>query len=356
MDMSYIPFIKNIATCLKNLIALEKKDVITDAAIRRIITKAGDDLDDLMLLYACSNTINSKRKRVIKEDNIKTILSKINDIRFNDKEKNTYNTLCIDGYMIKELFPDCTFTQIGVIKKQMSEAILDGRAVNTFVSLYPILLSSANNIGLVVDNDMQFGGLNTSNGLFRKSENINKCNYRIKYDDVCFTLYDDGSYIIEQFEDVSNDIENTIEVNGLSGYMLLQCYENGYVNKIPLTQVFNNRKDFKFKNGIYDDSSLQGIFIAAEGDFVLVRLSNGTGSKLAIIPVSYIYQHSQLGLKGYKVIKQARTLSWHILCESDKSNLSKILENENLPVEISLESKVYKYEVDWLNKMICNQK
>jgi len=117
------------------------KDGVTDSAVRRLLVEAGEDLDDLLKL--CRADITSKdptrvRKYLKNYDRVEEMLVEIQE---KDKLRNFQPVLT--GEMIMEIFdlPPCR--EVGVLKNEVREAILDCKIENEILPAYTYLLKVA---------------------------------------------------------------------------------------------------------------------------------------------------------------------------------------------------------------------
>lgn len=126
-------------------IALVKGDV-TDSAIRRLLNEAGDDIDDLMKL--CNADITSKNEFKVRKyrNNFKIVEDKLRTVEEKDHVRNFQPP--VDGKLIMETFAIGPCNEIGLIKEQIKEAILDGDISNDFDEAYQLMLKIGKEIGL----------------------------------------------------------------------------------------------------------------------------------------------------------------------------------------------------------------
>ena len=124
------------------------KDVVTDSAVRRLMVAAGEDLDDLMVL--CRADITTKNPNKISKylKNFENVEKKMTSVFKKDNMKKFQSP--IRGAEIMTLFKIGEGKQVGIIKKTIEEAILDGRIENDYdealAFLKTISIDTKNNI------------------------------------------------------------------------------------------------------------------------------------------------------------------------------------------------------------------
>ncbi len=128
-------------------IALVKGDV-TDSAIRRLLSEAGDDIDDLMTL--CNADITSKNEFKVKryKKNFELVAEKLKEVEEKDRIRNFQPP--VDGALIMKTFgiPPCG--EIGIIKSHIKEAILEGTIENDHQQAIEEMLKKGKELGLIV--------------------------------------------------------------------------------------------------------------------------------------------------------------------------------------------------------------
>ena len=126
-------------------IALVKGNV-TDSAIRRLLNEAGDHIDDLMLL--CNADITSKNEFKVRKykKNFEIVKQKLEEVEEKDKVRNFQPP--INGKLIMETFDIGPQSEIGTIKAEIKNAILDGKITNEFEPAYQLMLEIGEKLGL----------------------------------------------------------------------------------------------------------------------------------------------------------------------------------------------------------------
>ena len=122
------------------------KGHVTDSAIRRLLSDAENDIDDLMIL--CNADITSKNEMKVKKykENFKLVEKKLLIVEEKDRIRNFQPP--IDGTTIMKTFGLHPCQEIGTIKSKIKEAILDGKIKNNSKEAYDLMIKIGIEMGL----------------------------------------------------------------------------------------------------------------------------------------------------------------------------------------------------------------
>ncbi|HTI60652.1 CCA tRNA nucleotidyltransferase [Mucilaginibacter sp.] len=124
------------------------QDVVTDSAVRRLLFDAGDDIEALMLL--CKADITTKNEYKVKKyrNNFELVQQKLKDVEQRDQIRNWQPP--VSGTDIMHIFGIKEGREVGIIKNQIREAILEGEIPNSREAAIEFTIRRGEEIGLKV--------------------------------------------------------------------------------------------------------------------------------------------------------------------------------------------------------------
>jgi poly(A) polymerase len=124
------------------------QSIVTDSAVRRLLFEAGDDIEGLMLL--CKADITTKNEYKVKKyrQNFELVQQKLKDVEERDNIRNWQPP--ITGLDIMQLFGIKEGREVGIIKNQIREAILEGEIPNSREAAINYTIVKGAEIGLKV--------------------------------------------------------------------------------------------------------------------------------------------------------------------------------------------------------------
>ena len=121
---------------------------VTDAAVRRLVFDAGDDINSLMTLCEADITTKNPKKFKRYHQNFEEVRSKIKEVEERDRVRNFQPP--VSGEEIIEAFNLKPCKEIGQIKEAIKEAILDGKIPNEHQACFDFMIEKGQSLGLIL--------------------------------------------------------------------------------------------------------------------------------------------------------------------------------------------------------------
>ena len=121
-------------------------EIVTDSAVRRLIYDAGNSIDDLLTLCEADITTKNKKKFEEYHNNFKIVREKIKKVEEKDNIRNFQPP--VTGEIIMKHFKIGPCKEIGIIKDEIKNAILDGEIENDYKSAFNFMKIKGKSLGL----------------------------------------------------------------------------------------------------------------------------------------------------------------------------------------------------------------
>jgi putative nucleotidyltransferase with HDIG domain len=121
---------------------------VTDAAVRRLVFDAGDDIHSLMTLCEADITTKNPKKFKRYHQNFEVVRSKIKEVEERDRVRNFQPP--VSGEEIIAAFNLKPCKEIGQIKEAIKEAILEGQIPNEHKECYDFMIEKGQSLGFTL--------------------------------------------------------------------------------------------------------------------------------------------------------------------------------------------------------------
>lgn len=118
-----------------------------------------------------------------------------------------------------------------------------------------------------------------------------------------FNLFNDNTYKIQEVADESSLFSLPIEEKYKNGF-LLQCYDNGHINKVYVKSILDKRMDYHYSNGKNPNAKILYLKLIEEDSIIALKIKRDKETVFKAHKTERISNRELLYLQGYKVVYQ----------------------------------------------------
>lgn len=182
---------------------------------------------------------------------------------------------------------------------------------------------------------------------------MSDCFVKIHIEDgIVLSINTDDTYMLDAMP--YDNTDNSIIVHSKEDSYLLQCYSNGYINKVSLPDLLQLRKNYTYSHGIFTGVKLQYCNVSTNDDFIIALFEKEEKLYITIRSAADLTAHSMLGLKGDSCVNTTFDIirNWVIIPKEQSHNVPTIIALCSHNNYISTENQKCANELLWINSNV----
>lgn len=167
-------------------------------------------------------------------------------------------------------------------------------------------------------------------------------------------IYIDGKYILTKRPiDNNKSAEEIIIYDNFKAGFLLQCYDNGCVNKVEVRTLLEKTLGRLYSNGFSLMGNLIGLFLIKEDCLIVVNTVRNDIAYVKVVDTNIITTHSQLNLKGNNIVQEDFDLlrGYRIIERLHQLKINRICYKSKQSLGVKIDNKSYEAEIKYLNSI-----
>lgn len=167
-----------------------------------------------------------------------------------------------------------------------------------------------------------------------------------------FNLFHNGTYKIQEHSDESCLFSLPIEEKHRNGF-LLQCYDNGHINKVYVSSILNKKFNYPYSNGKNLNADILYLKLIEKDEIIAIKIKRGLETVFKAHKTESISNRELLYLQGYKVVYQnADNIEYKILPKNIYSDIQRLVFSSFTAEGKSVYNKYYEKEWNIIKKFI----
>ena len=118
-----------------------------------------------------------------------------------------------------------------------------------------------------------------------------------------FNLFSDNTYKIQEHPNEDCLFSLPIQEKFKDGF-LLQCYDNGHINKVYVKSILHKRRDYHYSNGKNPNANILYLKLIEEDTIIALKIKRGLETVFKAHNTENISNRELLHLQGYKIVYQ----------------------------------------------------
>ncbi len=169
-----------------------------------------------------------------------------------------------------------------------------------------------------------------------------------------FNLSDNGQYRIEHFADENCKWYKPIKKKHENGF-LLQCYDNGCVNKIKVRSLLSKKRNRLYSNGKNNKANLLYLKFVEKEELLSITIKRNGHSFFKAHKTEGISTHQDLHPKGNKLVSENYTeIKYKILPIEIYNDISRLVFSSFTAQAKNISQKHYQQERNFIKKFIVD--
>ena len=172
-------------------------------------------------------------------------------------------------------------------------------------------------------------------------------------------LYQSGNYVISQTRKEDADFSLTIDKKYQNGY-LLQCYDNGRINKFDVSVLSSRKLDREYKNGfnLTINNKIPKLLLIEKDEIIGITFVENGEKKFKAHLTETLPMKDNLSIQGRKVIynEHFTGVRYDVISITEYSNIKKLVLKSFNTDGKKLSNKYYDREWQNLKKLINHDK
>ena len=118
-----------------------------------------------------------------------------------------------------------------------------------------------------------------------------------------FNLFSDNTYKVQEHSEENCLFSLPIDERFKDGF-LLQCYDNGHINKVYVNSILEKRMNYHYSNGKNPNANILYLKLIEEDAIIALKIKRGLETVFKAHKTENISNRELLHLQGYKVVYQ----------------------------------------------------